>query len=29
MDAAVLVLTAEPPVSASERDLLGRVAGCP
>ena len=27
MDAAVLVLTADPPVSASERDLLGRVAG--
>ncbi len=26
MDAAVLVLTADPPVSASERDLLGRVA---
>jgi len=25
MDAAVLVLTADPPVSASERDLLGRV----
>lgn len=27
MDAAVLVLTADPPVSASERDLLGQVAG--
>jgi len=27
MDAAVLVLTADPPVSASERDLLQRVAG--
>ena len=27
MDAAVFVLTADPPVSASERDLLGRVAG--
>ena len=27
MDAAVIVLTADPPVSASERDLLGRVAG--
>ena len=27
MDAAVLVLTATPPVSASERDLLTRVAG--
>jgi predicted GTPase len=26
MDAAVLVLTADPPVSASERDLLGQVA---
>jgi Dynamin family len=26
MDAAVLVLTPDPPVSASERDLLGRVA---
>jgi len=26
MDAAVLVLTADPPVSASERDLLARVA---
>ncbi len=26
MDVAVLVLTADPPVSASERDLLGRVA---
>jgi len=26
MDAAVLVLTADPPVSASERDLLSRVA---
>ena len=26
MDAAVFVLTADPPVSASERDLLGRVA---
>jgi len=27
MDAAVFVLTADPPVSASERDLLARVAG--
>ena len=27
MDAALFVLTADPPVSASERDLLGRVAG--
>lgn len=27
MDAAVFVLTADPPVSASERELLGRVAG--
>ena len=27
MDAAVFVLTADPPVSASERDLLTRVAG--
>ena len=27
MDAAVFVLTADPPISASERDLLGRVAG--
>ncbi len=27
MDAAVFVLTADPPVSASERDLLRRVAG--
>jgi GTPase Era involved in 16S rRNA processing len=27
MDAAVFVLTADPPVSAAERDLLGRVAG--
>jgi Dynamin family len=27
MDAAVFVLSADPPVSASERDLLGRVAG--
>jgi Dynamin family len=27
MDAAVLVLTADPPVSASERDLLARVGG--
>jgi GTP-binding protein EngB required for normal cell division len=27
MDAAVFVLTADPPVSASERDLMGRVAG--
>jgi GTP-binding protein EngB required for normal cell division len=27
MDAAVFVLTADPPVSASERDLLGEVAG--
>jgi hypothetical protein len=27
MDAAVFVLTADPPVSASERDLLGQVAG--
>ncbi|MGH3174911.1 MAG: dynamin family protein [Streptosporangiaceae bacterium] len=27
MDVAVFVLTADPPVSASERDLLGRVAG--
>jgi hypothetical protein len=27
MDAAVFVLTADPPVSATERDLLGRVAG--
>ncbi len=27
MDAAVFVLAADPPVSASERDLLGRVAG--
>jgi GTP-binding protein EngB required for normal cell division len=27
MDAAVFVLTADPPVSASERDLLGRVSG--
>jgi len=27
MDAAVLVLTADPPVSASERDLLAKVAG--
>jgi len=27
MDAAVFVLTADPPVSASERDLLSRVAG--
>jgi GTP-binding protein EngB required for normal cell division len=27
MDAAVFVLTADPPVSASERDLLGSVAG--
>ena len=26
MDAAVFVMTADPPVSASERDLLGRVA---
>jgi GTP-binding protein EngB required for normal cell division len=26
MDAAVFVLTADPPVSASERDLMGRVA---
>ena len=26
MDAAVLVLTADPPVSASERDLLGKVS---
>jgi small GTP-binding protein len=26
MDAAIFVLTADPPVSASERDLLGRVA---
>ena len=26
MDAAVFVLTADPPISASERDLLGRVA---
>jgi len=27
MDAAVFVLTADPPVSASERDLMARVAG--
>jgi GTP-binding protein EngB required for normal cell division len=27
MDAAVFVLTADPPVSATERELLGRVAG--
>jgi hypothetical protein len=27
MDAAIFVLTADPPVSASERDLLRRVAG--
>ncbi len=27
MDAAIFVLTADPPVSASERDLLGRVQG--
>ena len=27
MDTAVFVMTADPPVSASERDLLGRVAG--
>ncbi len=27
MDAAVFVLTADPPVSASERDLMSRVAG--
>lgn len=27
MDAAIFVLTADPPVSASERELLGRVAG--
>ncbi|MGH3187923.1 MAG: dynamin family protein [Streptosporangiaceae bacterium] len=27
MDAAIFVLTADPPVSASERDLLARVAG--
>ena len=27
MDAAIFVLTADPPVSASERDLLGRVHG--
>jgi small GTP-binding protein len=27
MDAAIFVLTADPPVSASERDLLGRVNG--
>jgi len=27
MDAAVFVLTADPPVSVSERDLLGQVAG--
>ena len=27
MDAAVFVLTVDPPVSATERDLLGRVAG--
>jgi Dynamin family len=27
MDAAIFVVTADPPVSASERDLLGRVAG--
>jgi small GTP-binding protein len=27
MDAAIFVLTADPPVSASERDLLGRVDG--
>ena len=27
MDAAVFVLTADPPVSAAERDLFGRVAG--
>jgi Dynamin family len=27
MDAAVLVLTADPPVSASERELMARVAG--
>jgi small GTP-binding protein len=27
LDAAVFVLTADPPVSASERDLIGRVAG--
>ena len=27
MDAAVFVLTADPPISASERDLLGLVAG--
>jgi GTP-binding protein EngB required for normal cell division len=27
MDAAVFVLTADPPISASERELLGRVAG--
>ena len=29
MDAAVFVLTADPPISASERDLLRRVATCP
>jgi len=29
MDAAVLVLAADPPVSASERSLLGRIAGRP
>jgi translation elongation factor EF-G len=27
MDAAILVLSADPPVSASERDLLRQVAG--
>jgi GTP-binding protein EngB required for normal cell division len=27
MDAAIFVLTADPPVSSSERELLGRVAG--
>ena len=27
MDAAIFVLTADPPVSASERELMGRVAG--
>jgi hypothetical protein len=27
MDAAIFVLTADPPISASERDLLGRVVG--
>ena len=27
IDAAVFVLTADPPVSASERDLMSRVAG--